>query len=182
MVKLVLGSTNIAKVQALEETVRDYPHLAGATVVSLSVPSDVTDQPLSLEETIQGANNRAKNAFEASHPCSYGIGVESGLCTAPGTETGFLHVSVCSIFNGTRYYAGLSTGFEIPPAILTLLTDKKLDLSQACIESGITTNHQIGSTEGLIGILTKGRIDRKEYSKQAIRSAFIQLECAEWYR
>ena len=57
-----------------------------------------------------------------------------------------------------------------------------MDLSQACLDSGISTNTKIGSTEGLIGILTKGRVDRKEYSKQCVMAAVLQLENNDWYR
>jgi non-canonical (house-cleaning) NTP pyrophosphatase len=100
---------------------------------------------------------------------------------APETATGFLHVCAGCIFDGTHYYVGLSNGFEIPPQILELILEKKMDLMQACLHSGISSNHKLGSTEGLIGILTKGKIDRKEYSKQCLRMAMLQLENAEWY-
>jgi inosine/xanthosine triphosphatase len=179
---IAIGTTNTAKVQALEEVLKGYSIFENTVqIIPFSVPSGVSDQPLSLQETIEGAKNRAKNSFIGCDSCSYGFGIESGLLEAPGTRTGFLHVSVCSIYNGKDHYVGLSTGFEVPPAILSLVTDKKMDLSQACLETGISTNTSIGSQEGLVGILTNGRVDRKEYSKQAIRSALVQLEYAEWY-
>jgi inosine/xanthosine triphosphatase len=180
---IAIGSNNIAKVEALEETLKGYSIFkeTPAKIVSFSVPSGVSDQPLSMQETIVGAKNRAKNSFEACKDCSYGFGIESGLIDAPGTQTGFFHVSVCAIYNGKDYSIGLSTGFEVPPSILSLVTDQRKDLSEACLQSGISTNVLIGSQEGLVGILTSGRIDRKEYSKQAIKSALIQLEHAAWY-
>ena len=70
---------------------------------------------------------------------------------------------------------------ELPPQILELILSKKMNLSQACLHSGISNNAKIGSTEGLIGVLTRGRVDRKEYSKQCISTAILQLENAEWY-
>lgn len=74
-----------------------------------------------------------------------------------------------------------STGFEIPLKLLELILEKKMDLSQACLHSGISSNVKIGSTEGLIGILTKGRVDRKEYSKQCVMAAVLQLQNSDWY-
>ncbi len=179
---IAIGTKNTAKVQALEEILKDYPHFQDLQIVPFSVSSEVSEQPLSLEETIQGAKNRAKNGFVACDGCSYGFGIESGLIEAPGAQTGFFNVCVCSIYNGKDFYIGLSTGFEIPPSILSLITEKKMDMSQACLHSGITDNTHIGSQEGLIGILTKGRVDRKEYSKQAMMSALVQLECSHWYQ
>ena len=45
----------------------------------------------------------------------------------------------------------------------------------------ITKKRKIGSGEGLIGILTKGRVSRKDYTKQAIRMAMVQIENPELY-
>lgn len=173
---IAIGSTNQVKVLAVQEVVKNYPHLAGSKIIPFSVSSEVSEQPLSLEETILGAKNRAKNAFVLCDPCSFSIGIESGLCKAVGTRSGFLHICACCIFDGTHNYTGLSTGFEVPPLILDLMISQKMDLSQASFLCGMTDNLNIGSAEGLIGILTKGRMDRKEYTKQCVMTAFIQLE------
>ncbi len=178
---IAIGSTNEAKVLAVKESIVNSPSLSKAQVVSVSTSSDVSDQPLSLQETILGAKNRARNAFNKCDSCRYSFGIESGLMETSDVSTGFLHVSVCCIYDGENFYTGLSTGFELPLQILELVLNKKMDLSQACLHSGISNNAKIGSTEGLIGILTKGRIDRKEYSKQCISTAMLQLENSEWY-
>lgn len=178
---IAVGSTNKAKVHAVEEVIRDYPFLAKAKIATFSVPSGISDQPLSLKETIQGAKNRAENAFEACTPCNYSFGIESGLCEAPGTKTGYLHLCACCIYNGSDHHVGFSTGFEVPALLLDLIFQQKMDLSQACLHSGISANAKLGSEEGLIGILTKGRIDRKQYSKESIITALIQLENAHLY-
>lgn len=178
---LAVGSTNAAKVLAVKELVECSHLFLGAQVISISIRSGVSDQPLSLQETIQGAKHRAKNAFHKCDACYYSFGIESGLMESAEVSTGFLHVSACSIYNGENYCTGLSTGFEIPPSILELILSKKMDLTQACLCSGISNNEKIGSTEGLIGVLSKGKIDRKTYSKQCISAAMLQLENAEWY-
>lgn len=178
---IAIGTKNPIKVQALEETIQNYPQLANAKVLIFEVPSEVSEQPLSLEEIIAGAKNRAKNSFEACPSCNFGFGIESGLFEAIGTQTGFLEACICVIYNGSDFYTGLSCGFEIPPHILELVIDKKHNLADACYESGITTNSKLGSAEGLIGILSKGRINRKEYTKQCILTALLQLENASLY-
>ena len=113
--------------------------------------------------------------------CTYAFGIESGLFEAPGAQTGFLESSICCIYDGKNYILGLSCGFEVPPPILERVLQENMDLGQACYHSGITTNTNLGSAEGLIGILTKGRISRKEYTKQCVITALIQLENAHWY-
>lgn len=178
---IAVGSTNSVKVQAVEELLKEYPTLAAAEVISIAVPSEVADQPLSLEEIIRGAKNRAKNAFVACGTCDYSFGIESGLFEAAGSQTGFLEACICCIFTGADYYIGLSCGFEVPPKILEYVLDKKMDLAGACYHSGITTNPKLGAAEGLIGVLSKGRITRKEYTKQCVVTALLQLENAELY-
>lgn len=178
---IALGSTNIVKVSALEEVIKEYPLLSHAEVKPCAVSSEIANQPLSLEEIIRGAKNRAKNAYSSSETCAYSFGVESGLFEAPGTQTGFLESCICAIYDGRHYYTGLSCGFEIPSHILEFVLTEQLDLSQACQRAKVSTNANLGAAEGLIGILTKGRIDRKEYTKQSIKTALIQLENAHWY-
>jgi len=179
--KLAIGTTNKVKIQAVEEVIVDYPLFAGIQIDSVSVPSEISEQPLSLEEIITGAKNRAKNAFAASEACTYSFGIESGLFEAAGTQTGFLEATICCIHNGVNDYIGLSCGFEVPPQILGLVLGEKLDLSQACHRTGITDNPKLGAAEGLIGLLTKGRLSRKDYTKQCVTTALIQLENAIWY-
>jgi inosine/xanthosine triphosphatase len=173
---IAVGTTNGIKIQAIEEVLQDYPQLKNATVKSFQVPSEIAEQPLSLEEIIKGAKNRSKNAFELCNGCHYSFGIESGLFEAAGTKTGYLEACICSIYDGINYFIGLSCGFEVPSHILELVLNKNHDLAQACYESGITSNKNLGSAEGLIGILSKGRLNRKEYTKQCIVTALLQID------
>jgi inosine/xanthosine triphosphatase len=179
---LAVGSSNRVKIEALEELIGEYPVLAASRVVSHEVSSDVSDQPLSLEETIRGAKTRAEKAFAATDGCRYAFGIESGLFEAPGSQSGFLEATVCAIYDGVQHAIGLSCGFEIPPSLLHLILHQKMDLNQACFHSGISTNPKLGASEGFIGLLTKGRLDRKKYTKQSITTALIQLENAHLYQ
>lgn len=77
--KIAIGTINKVKIQAVEEVVKDYPLFAGMQIYPVAVPSEISEQPLSLEEIITGAKNRAKNAFAFSAACAYSFGIESGL-------------------------------------------------------------------------------------------------------
>ncbi len=178
---IAVGSTNPVKVQAVTEVAQSYSNLAGAEILAYEVSSEVASEPLSLAETIQGAKSRAKNAFVASGSCQYSFGIESGLLEAPGTQSGYLETTVCCVYDGLHYYTGLSLGVEIPPQLLHLVLEKKMDLGQACYHSGITSKSNLGASEGLIGLLTRGRIDRLRATKICIMTALIQLENSQWY-
>ena len=55
--------------------------------------------------------------------------------------------------------------------------------SDAVRIAGLTDHVKLGNTEGgLIGLLTKGRVSRKEYTKQAIVNALIQLDNPDIYK
>lgn len=173
-----VGSTNKIKIEAVEETIIQYPLLSGATVTGKNVLSQVSEQPQSLQETVQGAINRAKKVFEEGH---ISIGLESGLMPVPFTKTGFMDVCVCAIYDGKTIHLGLSQAFECPSEVVRLVHEKGYDLNQASNAIGLTTNPQLGAAEGIIGILTKGRVTRKDYTKEAIKMALIHLENKQHY-
>jgi inosine/xanthosine triphosphatase len=170
--KIIVGSKNKAKVEAAEDMLKEYPHFAEASIEGIDVSSDVSDQPKSLEETIHGAMNRARNAFKE---CDYSIGLESGLMKVPETKTGYMDVCVCAIYDGREFHLGLSSAWEYPKLFEPIL-NQNLDMSAAGNYIGLTNNPSIGAAEGVIGILTKGRLNRKEYTQQALRTALINLE------
>src|SRR5512135_1709158 len=79
MINLVIASTNPVKIQA---AVNGFQHLfpgSELNVITASVPSDVARQPLSDEETLRGALNRAAHAQMAYPDANYWIGIEGGV-------------------------------------------------------------------------------------------------------
>lgn len=170
--KINIGSANKVKVEAVKELLLDYPHLKDVEVFSFEVSSGVADQPKSLEETVQGAINRAKDVLKDG---SYGFGIESGLMSVPNTKSGFMNVCVCVIYDGKECHLGLSSAWEAPKKVMEHIKEG-LNMSQAAFKAGLTDNQKIGSAEGIISILTKGRLTRKTYTQEAIRAALIHLE------
>ena len=170
---ICVGTANSAKLDAVREILHDYPHLKDAIVVSKEVKSGVSDQPKSLDESVQGAMNRALAAF---HECVYSIGIESGLMSVPSTKSGYMDVCVCAIFDGNEYHLGLSSAWEAPAQVMKHMMEDGMNMNDAAHKSGLTDNLTVGAAEGLIGIVTKGRLTRKAYTKEALRTALIHLE------
>ena len=77
--KFILGSENQAKKRAVSRIVERY--IENSTVSSASVPSGVNAQPMTEEETRQGAINRAVAAAQGA----YGVGLEGGVHMIAGT-------------------------------------------------------------------------------------------------
>lgn len=176
--RVTIGSKNQVKIEALKELLSDYEMFKGAEIVPVDVSTEVDEQPKSVEETLKGAMNRAKNAFQSA---SYSFGIESGLMSIPFTKTGYMDFTACAIYDGKEFHIGLSSAFEYPKEITRLILKKGATVSDAANKIGMTTNPKIGSHEGVIGILTKGRHPRKEYTKEAIRMALIHLENSHLY-
>ncbi len=172
--KIKVGSKNKVKVGAVEEILCEYPHLADAKVESVETDSEVPSQPRSIDETVRGAVNRAKNAFV---DCDYSIGLESGLMAVPHTKTGYMDVCVCAIYDGKEYHFGMSSAWEFPKKeIFDSVMNEGFDMDEAMFKHGLTHKKHIGSEEGAISFFTRGRLDRKGYTKQALRTALIHLE------
>lgn len=175
MKKVRVGTKNEAKIGAVREALSLYDVLRDALVEGVEVASGVSDQPKSLDEVTQGAIARAKAAFQ---DCQYSIGLESGLMNAPHTKAGYMAVVVCAIFDGTDVHLGLSSGFEPPKEIIRLVFEEGHNLGTASKVVGLTEKEELGKHEGLIGVLTKGRVPRKEQVKQAIIAAMIHIDKA----
>jgi inosine/xanthosine triphosphatase len=171
--KIKVGSTNNAKLEAVKEILQEYNYLKDAEIAGIKASSDVDDQPKTLEQTVEGAMNRARNSFS---DCDYSIGLESGLMIVPKTKSGFMDVCVCAIFDGKEYHLGLSSAWEAPKSVMEFMINDGLNMTQAAVKAGFTDNPKIGAAEGLVGIVTKGRLTRKAYTKEAIRTALIHLE------
>ncbi len=176
--KIKVGSKNEIKISAVRETLNVYPDFKDAVVDGINVQSAVSEQPKSMEETVRGALHRAKIIFQN---CDYSFGIESGLMKVPNTKTGYMDFTVCAIYDGAKFHLGLSPALECPPVIMKYVLEDNMDLDQALHKSGLTSNPDIGSADGMIGLLTKGRMTRKDYTKHAIMMAMIHLENKDYY-
>lgn len=176
--KVNVGSKNTIKVQAVQESFLDFPNFSDAEVVSIQVDSGVSKQPKNIEQTVQGAINRAKNAFSN---CDLSVGLESGLMEVPNTKSGYMDITMCAIYDGKKFHLGGSSAFEYPKSMIDLVFSKDYEIDEAAKEIGFSHDTSIGEREGMIGALTKGKLNRKNYSKQAVMTALIHLLNPEHY-
>lgn len=171
--KIHIGTENPSKIGALTEVLQEYHLIADSEVMGFAVHSGVIDQPLTLDQTMLGAENRAKACYTPN--CLFSVGIESGFLEAPRARGGLMEVTVCAIYDGHNLHHGFSSSFNCPERIMKHILDGK-DLNDAAYLAGYTTNPEIGKSEGIVGVLTKGRVTRKEYTMQALRMALIHVE------
>lgn len=168
-----VGSGNPIKFAAISAVLRD--RFSEAVFESVAVNSGVADQPLGLEETMRGAKNRVRVAFAMSPACDLAVALESGLVAMPETRTGYMNLTACAIFDGCQIYMGLGPAFELPPEVIQLVIEKGLELDLAVQQAGLTENKRIGYAQGLIGILSHGRVTREDYSRPAVSMALVAM-------
>ncbi|MBI4268210.1 inosine/xanthosine triphosphatase [Candidatus Uhrbacteria bacterium] len=176
--KVHIGSKSPTKISAIENTIKAYAFFDDASLESFNVDSEVSHQPMTLEETIAGAKNRAMNCFEGA---DMSFGIESGLMSVPETKTGYMNVTACVIYDGKKCHLGIASCFEYPKEATRLSVEQNLEMSHAFKEAGLTTNEKIGYAEGGIGFLTKGRLVAADYYAQAVMMAIIHLENQELF-
>lgn len=118
MLKCYLGSLNKVKLAATREVMKDYE------VIGLSVGSGVGNQPLSDEETIKGAYNRARMLPGDG----LRIGLEAGVQTH-GDKLFLVNWGVLIDEEGEAYYAG-GTRIPLPEFIKDGLAGGEKELSE----------------------------------------------------
>ena len=117
--KVVVASKNPVKIQACREAFeKQFPGEAIETV-GLAAESGVNDQPLSDNETRQGAINRSHNARELQPNADYWVGLEGGVDTFDGQLMTFAWMSVLGA-NGHSSAARTVT-LPLPPAVKELV-------------------------------------------------------------
>lgn len=150
--RVAIGSKNPAKINAVKEAFKDYPY----EIVSVDAESGVSDQPMSDDETIKGAVNRAKQAAEKA-AAEIGIGLEGGVQQTP------YGLMLCNF--GALAVKGqepiIAGGARIP------LPEEIAEELLAGAELGpvmdeFANKQNVRKNEGAIGIFTNGQINRSE--------------------
>lgn len=178
--KLNVGTTNAVKIAAVKDAVALYPNLfPEVEIVGVEVNVDLYGHPKDLKETVEGAIERARQAFR---DCDYSFGLEGGLMEVPYSKSGYMEVGVCAIYDGKEFYVGLSPAFEWPAQVTEMILRGEADASQAFKRLGYTHHEKLGAVPGgMIGFLTDKKMTREDFTKYSIMMALVRLEKAELY-
>ncbi|MEK5269259.1 DUF84 family protein [Aeribacillus sp. FSL K6-8394] len=166
---VAIGSKNLAKINAVKET---FSLLEEKNIefISVDVPSGVSTQPFSNEETLQGALNRAKNVFEKVKP-DLSVGLEGGVDV---TSRGLFLCNWGALIDkdGNEYIAG-GARIPLPNEFLEPLK-KGLELGD--VMDAYAKKRNVRHREGAIGIFTNGFIDRKEMFAHIVKLLIGQYQ------
>jgi len=165
--KVVVGSANLVKVRAVKEALEELG--IEAEVEALEVPSGVPPLPVG-EEVFRGAENRASAAAERG---DVGVGLESGLFLLNGK---LFMISVAAV-KAEGLHFGLSPGFELPESWAPKVLKDTSEFYKMMEAYG---GRELGKGKGLVGVLTKGVVTRKDFCKMAVIMAFSKAFNEVW--
>ncbi|KAF4969794.1 hypothetical protein FZEAL_10168 [Fusarium zealandicum] len=167
---VVIASNNIPKIKATRQGFnRMLP--ASHDFRSVSVASNVSDQPFTDDETLRGATNRAHNARDAQPDADYHVGIEGGVEDHDGTICSFAWVVVLG--RDGRIGKARTSAYFLPQETCDLLR-KGLELGHA--DDVLFGQTDSKNKEGSVGNLTGGVVDRAEYYTQAVILALIPFK------
>jgi inosine/xanthosine triphosphatase len=171
--KIAVGSTNPVKVAAVREVVvKVWPQ---AEVWPLAVETGVSAMPLTDEETIAGARNRAYAALQACG-ADLGFGLEGGVHPY-GDGLLLQGWVVVTDGNGREGVAG-SGRLPLPPAIARrVLAGEEL----GPVMDALMGEADIKTKGGAIGALTAGLIPRQQAFAQSVAYALAPFVAPEFY-
>ena len=166
--KVIVASKNPVKINAAQLGFSDLLKDDEFIFEGVSVPSEVSDQPLTSKETLQGAINRAENARKSVPNASFWIGIEGGIEREGEDMEVFAWVYIMA--NNGFVGKAKTASFYLPPQVIKLV-NQGMELGEADDQ---IFNHQNSKQKGgSIGILTDGLIGRTEYYHTAVVLALI---------
>jgi len=173
--KIIIASKNPVKINASKTGFEKIFPDQKSSFEGVSVPSGVSDQPMTDKETLQGAINRAHAAKEKFSKATYWIGIEGGIEKMGEEMAAFAWVVILS--NDKMGKARTSTFFL--PQKVTALIEQGYELGEADdMVFGKTNSKQ---KSGAVGILTDDLIDRTIYYSEAVVLALIPFKNANLY-
>ena len=169
-VKILIGTHNRAKTKAVQTISSIY--YPDASFENIEVASLVSDQPMSQEETRQGAINRAKQLMEDTDAL-FGIGLEGGVHEIEG------QLYICNwgalVTNEGDVFTATGAGVPLPQEIADQL---RAGAELGPVMDVYTNKNDIRHDEGAIGVFSNGLVNRSAMFEHIMLLLIGQFEFA----
>jgi len=174
MILIGVGSTNPVKINATRSAFSRF--FNNIKIISRKVDPGISPQPMTDEEMVTGAINRAKRVFNEINP-NFGVGLEGGVVKY---KFGVFVRGWVAVYNGEVLGIASTASIQIPSLIWDrLLRNRGLELEDIMEEiSGI---EKIGDKIGAFGFLTEGKYDREKAFEDAIICALAPIIKSDLY-
>lgn len=170
MKTVVIGSKNPAKVSAVKSAFKEVFPKTKFKFKSVAVNSGVSRQPLTEEETMQGAMNRVEGCEQMFPESDYWVGLESGV--EPENRDYLLVEWVFVLNKKGELGKGRALSFLLPTKMSKDISD---GFSIGDSNDKFFNKDNTGDGVGLVGTLTNEIITREKSSKDACIIALIRF-------
>jgi len=176
MKTIVIASKNPVKVASTLNGFQQMFPTETFKTVSVQVPSNVSDQPFSSDETLAGASNRAANARKEVPDADYWVGIEGGVEEHEDEMAVFAWVVIQS---PDQMGKGRTGTFYLPPQLSNLVRDG-IELGDA--DDIVFNRSNSKQQNGAIGILSGDLVDRTQLYEMAVIFALLPFRNQDLYR
>jgi len=171
--RVVVASENPVKIKATEIGFKKMFPDSSFEFRGVSVSSGVSNQPMSRQETLQGALNRAQNALSGQTEADYVLGIEGGIEEVECRLEVFAWVVVLHEGQIGRSQTGV---FYLPDEVAQLVHAGK-ELGEA--DDIVFGRNNSKQGNGSIGLLTDDAYTRTDYYVDAVVMALIPFKKPE---
>lgn len=175
--RIAVASERDAKIDAVKLAVDDqYPDNL-IEVVGRKVSSGVSDQPMTDEETLRGAKNRAWRLLENYQDIDIAAGLEGGIREVD--EGLFVVTGVVYLLDRSGVIGlGEAPGVPIPDDVMKLIhginnAGEGMDMSEAVSQAYGTDTL---TNRDCTGVITDGYLSATDYYRIATRIAFMHYD------
>ena len=168
--RLAIGSTNPTKIEAARIGAALVFEGDILELIPVEADSGVRAQPFGDAETMAGATRRAQAALAAVPGADFGVGLEAGVAEIEGRLFTF---SWCAVTRADgRVSLACTPRLELPAALAALVRGG-LELGDASDQVFRRKNSK--QQEGVVGLVTRGRMSRAQSSAPAVTLALARL-------
>lgn len=177
-VVVAVGSRNAAKTAGVRRAFSAF--FQDVEIKEVDTTSLVRAQPTSLDETVEGAEERAIFALESARS-DFGVGVEAGLIgLGKGWPGHHLNLQVAAVLDFAGHLSfGCSSGFPIPTRFVERVKQNREELDRYARE--LTGVREVREEHGIVYHLSGRRLSRVEMTEQCVSMALIPWLHAKLY-
>lgn len=173
--RIVVASKNPVKINATKLAFEKMFPGVTYSLDGINFPSGVADQPMTDNETLTGALNRATKARAAEPNADFWVGLEGGLEEKNNVMEVFAWIIVLS---KDKIGQSRTSTFELPEKIADLIRGG-MELAHA--DDKVFGRANSGHENGSVGLMTSDVVTRTTYYEQAVILAFIPFKNPEFY-
>lgn len=164
--KIVIGTTSDLKIRAVKEAFRILK--IEPEIITEKSDSEVPDQPFGIEQIIQGAENRAKNAFKSTE-ADLAIGIENGIIRLEQANKWMETLAVAVVSSDGKTSIGLGSAYPVPDWAVETIKSENTEMGK--VIQKLDPNLE----KDPISYFSGGRIKREETITQAVVSAMLEF-------